>query len=53
MLSVPQGGGVQGDGPVMAVARVRPHYVNVGAASSLVVTVNSDVADYDAVVSPP
>ena len=47
------GGGVQGDGPVMAVARVRPHYVNVGAASSLVVTVNSDVADYDAVVSPP
>ncbi len=44
------GGGAQGDGPIKATARVRPAYVDHADASSLVVTVNSDVADYSAVV---
>ena len=44
------GGGVSGDGPVMATARVRPFYVNNTPASSVVVTVNSDVVDYSAAV---
>jgi hypothetical protein len=44
------GGGVNADGPVMATARVRPFYVDNTPASSVVVTVNSDVADYSAAV---
>jgi hypothetical protein len=44
------GGGVQGEGPVMATARVRPFYVNHGDESSIVVTIDSDVADYTAAI---
>ena len=46
------GGGVQGDGPVMATARVRPFYQDHADLGSIVVTVNSDVVSYSALVSP-
>ena len=40
------GAGVDGEGPVMATARVRPFYEDHADASSIVVTLDSDVASY-------
>jgi hypothetical protein len=40
---------VSGDGPVEFGLRVSPFYANGTSASSVVVTVNSDIADYSAV----
>jgi hypothetical protein len=44
------GGGVQGEGPVMATVRVRPFYVDHADASSIVLTIDNDVADYPAII---
>ncbi|RLE25611.1 MAG: hypothetical protein DRJ50_02575, partial [Actinobacteria bacterium] len=44
------GGGVDGEGPVMATARVRPFYVDHADTSSVVCTLDSDVADYAAII---
>jgi hypothetical protein len=43
-------GGVRDDGPVFSVARVAPFYADHADGSSIVVTVNGDVADYSAAV---
>jgi hypothetical protein len=40
---------VDGDGPVEFGVHVSPFYANGASASSVVVTVNSDIADYAAV----
>jgi hypothetical protein len=44
------GGGVQGEGPVMATVRVRPFYANHGDESSIVITVDSDIANYATII---